>query len=49
MAAKPFKERIDAIAAKDAAAIEQAACETAKEFFVAFRAPGTASRVIAGL
>jgi len=49
MASKPFKERIDAVGAETVAAIEQAAYETAKEFFVAFRAPGTASRVIAGL
>jgi fructose-bisphosphate aldolase class II len=49
MAAKPFKDRIDSIPAESMAAIEQAAYETAKEYIVAFRAQGTASRVIAGL
>ena len=49
MATKPFKDKIDNIPEDNRRAIEQAAYESAKEFIVAFRAEGTASRVIRGL
>jgi len=48
-ATKPFKDRIDSIPQENRDAIAQEAYETAKEFMEAFRARGTASRVLEAL
>lgn len=48
-ATKPFKDRIDNIPAKNRKAIEKEAYERAKEYIKAFRAEGTASKVIKAL
>jgi fructose-bisphosphate aldolase class II len=46
MATKPFKDRIDTVDQASRQAIADAAYATAKEYFTAFRAVGSASRVI---
>ncbi len=49
MAAKPFKDKIDSISASFQQKIADQAFEEAKVFIQAFRAVGTASRVLEGL
>ncbi|MBW1709919.1 MAG: class II fructose-bisphosphate aldolase [Deltaproteobacteria bacterium] len=49
MATKPFKEKIDSIPQENKDQIEEKAYQTAKEYFEAFRAVGTASKAISGL
>ena len=49
MAAKPFKDKIDSIPASFQQKIADQAYEEAKVFIQAFRAVGTASRVLEGL
>lgn len=46
MATKVFKETIDSVDQKYRQAVADEACKTAKEYFTAFRAVGSASRVI---
>jgi len=49
MATKPFKEKIDAIPQEAKDKIANKAYQTAKEYIEAFRAAGTASKVISAL
>jgi arginine/lysine/ornithine decarboxylase len=49
MAAKPFKDKIDSISASFQQKIADQAFEEAKVFIQAFRAVGTASRVLEGM
>lgn len=49
MATKPFKDRIDSVDAACAAEIKRQAYETARDYITAFRAVGTASKVIKAL